>query len=228
MNDEAFAVPEAKGPTRLLRVDVHRRLREDILACRLAPGAEVTEPALAARFAVSKSPVRDALFRLEQEGLVSIMPRQGYRVTPISVKDAQEMFQLRAVLESACVELLARDGTPAALRALDRFRSFEANDYPRGFVAHNRAFHLTLAELTGNSRLRRAMSELIDQMQRVVTVSLQTIPEREPHELVAQHGAIIDAVQAGKGRTAARLVRLHISKAEKRVARALRRSQVVT
>jgi DNA-binding GntR family transcriptional regulator len=222
------AQPKASpGAPRLLRVDVHERLREEILTCRLPPGSELTEAELAARFGMSKSPVRDALFRLEQEGLVVTLPRQGYRVTPVSIRDALEMFQLRAILESACVEAAA-GAPPERLRGLDRFRRFDPSRWPLGFAAYNAAFHRELAELSGNSRLRRAVNDLIDQMQRVVTLGLATIQGHDPRHLVAQHAGIIDAVQARKGRTAARLVRRHVAEAEKRVARALARMQIVT
>ena len=76
-----------RAPRRLLRVDIHEKLREEILACRLSPGADLREQELASRFQVSKSPVRDALLRLEREQLVTIAPRQGYRVAPISLSD---------------------------------------------------------------------------------------------------------------------------------------------
>ncbi len=217
------------GPTRprLLRVDVYQRLRDEILTCRLPPGTEITEAELAARFRVSKSPVRDALFRLEQEGLVIIMPRQGYRVTPVSIRDAREMFELRGVLESACVEAAAR-AEPERLRDLDRFRRFDPARWPLGFASYNAAFHRELALLSGNSRLRRAVNELIDQMQRVVTIGLGAVRGHDPRALVQQHCAIIDAVQAGEGRRAARLVRRHVAEGDRRAARALRRMQVVT
>lgn len=216
------------GARRLLRVDVYERLRAEILTCHLAPGSEITEAELAARFAVSKSPVRDALFRLAQEGLVVIRPRQGYRVTPVSIRDAREMLQLRGVLESACVEVAAAAAPPEQLRALDRFRRFERTRYPLGFAEYNTAFHRELAHLSGNARLERAVNDVIDQMQRVVTLGLATIKDHDPRGLVREHGAIIDALQERQPRRAARLVRRHVTGAEKRIARALARMQVVT
>src|SRR5256885_15617151 len=87
----------------LLRTDIYRKLREEILACELPPGADLREQSLAARFSVSKSPVRDALLRLERERLVTISPRQGYRVAPVSVVDARDLFRLRSALETASV-----------------------------------------------------------------------------------------------------------------------------
>src|SRR5215470_13389719 len=80
-------------------------------------------PKFAERFAVSRSPVRDALLRLEAEGLVVISPRKGYRAAPISIADARDLFELRAVLEPVCAASVASEASEEALRRLDRFRS---------------------------------------------------------------------------------------------------------
>ena len=69
----------------LLRDNVYESLRSDILTCRLAPGDDMREQELAERYAVSRQPVREALLRLEREHLVTVQPRQGYRVNPISL-----------------------------------------------------------------------------------------------------------------------------------------------
>ena len=80
------------GGTRLLRETIYDALRADILKLKLPPGTEIREAELASRFEVSKSPVRDALMRLERESLVITTPRQGYRVAPVSLADVQDMF----------------------------------------------------------------------------------------------------------------------------------------
>ena len=87
----------------LLRDNVYESLRSDILACRLAPGDDMREQDLAERYAVSRQPVREALLRLEREHLVTVQPRQGYRVNPISLSDARDLLRFRLALEPACV-----------------------------------------------------------------------------------------------------------------------------
>ena len=87
----------------LLRENVYERLRADILSCRLAPGDDMREQELAERYAVSRQPVREALLRLEREHLVTVQPRQGYRVNPISLSDARDLLRFRLALEPACV-----------------------------------------------------------------------------------------------------------------------------
>jgi GntR family transcriptional regulator, rspAB operon transcriptional repressor len=211
----------------LLRIDIYRKLREEILACELPPGADLREQSLAARFSVSKSPVRDALLRLERERLVTIAPRQGYRVAPISVADARDLFRLRAVLETASVADGARAASDEDLAALDRFRSFRERDHEGGFLGYNREFHCSLARLSGNERMATAACELIEQMHRLIRVSVDNAERRKPNVLVLEHARVIDALQMRDGRRAASLLRRHIEAAERRVARALERSAVV-
>lgn len=216
----------APGAARLLRHDVFRELRQDILACRLTPGAELREAELAERFAVSKSPVRDALSRLVQEGLVQVMPRQGYRVAPITLQDVSDMCDYRAVLESACAR--AASAAPAeALRALDRFRVFDPAAHPEGFLGYNRDFHAEIARLAGNARLAHAVQGQMEQMDRVITLSLDALRQRDPARVVLQHGEIIDALQRGDARRAGTLVTRHIAEARKRVCAALARLAVL-
>ena len=82
---------------------LRKNLRSDILMCRLAPGDDMREQELAERYAVSRQPVREALLRLEREHLVTVQPRQGYRVNPISLADAHDLLRFRFALEPACV-----------------------------------------------------------------------------------------------------------------------------
>ncbi len=215
------------GRPTLLRDQVYRRLREEILSCRLRPGQEMREQDLAARFAVSKSPVHDALARLEREGLVTVLPRQGYRVAPVSLADARDIFRFRALLEAAAVTEAARTASDEELRGLARFRRFSARAFPGGFVAYNRAFHGALADLSRNRRLAAAARDMIEQMDRLVQVSLSMMEARDPSRLAREHAAIVDALRARDGKRAARLVRAHIADAERRVAAALDRFVVV-
>lgn len=211
----------------LLRIDIYRKLREEILACELPPGADLREQSLAARFSVSKSPVRDALLRLEREHLVTIAPRQGYRVAPISLSDARDLLRLRAVLECASVAEGAREASEQDLAALDRFRAFRASQWLEGFAGYNREFHCALARLSGNQRMAAATCELIDQSHRLVQVSVEAVQTRAAPGLVSEHGAIIDALQERDGRRAAALLRTHVGAAERRVADALSRAAIV-
>jgi GntR family transcriptional regulator, rspAB operon transcriptional repressor len=219
------APPLANGG-RLLRETVYEQLRADVISCRLAPGAEIREAELAARFDMSKSPVRDALMRLEREGLVISLPRQGYRVAPVSLGDVLDMFHLRAALERACIERIVNRATDDELKTLDAFRHFVAADWEGGFIAFNRAFHRRIAELGGNARMRDQLNDLIDQLERAVQVSVASIRQGDPQVLVNEHAEIIDALQARALKRAQRLAERHIAQAGRRVSSAISRSLI--
>lgn len=214
------------GPQRLSDT-IYAALREAVLTCRLWPGSELREQGLAQEFAVSKSPVREALARLERDGLVAVTPRRGYRVTPVSLVDARDLLGLRQVLEPACAAAAARAGGAEALAALDAFRDGPADPSPHRFVVYNRAFHCALADACDNRRLALATRRAVEEHDRLVLISIGGLRARDPSALVAEHAGIVDAVQARDGRRAARLVRGHLAAAEKRIIGALERAAVV-
>src|ERR1700754_3432781 len=117
MSDDA-----QRSVSQSLSQNVYHALKRDILECKLLPNSDLREQLLAQRFVVSKSPVREALLRLEQERLVTVAPRQGYRVAPLSLEDAREMFELRKVLEAACAEAATAGASAETLAGLDGYR----------------------------------------------------------------------------------------------------------
>jgi GntR family transcriptional regulator, rspAB operon transcriptional repressor len=216
----------------LMRADIYTILRREILSCAIPPGAEIRDAEFAERFSVSRSPVRDALLRLEAEGLVLINPRKGYRAAPISIADARDLFAFRAILEPACAASVAEEASDTALADLDRFRSMEVTEQDganaaAAFVRYNREFHLAIAGLCGNRRLRETTIDLIEQFDRFVTVSISSESDLRHVALIAEHCEIIDALQARDGKRAGRILARHAGRARKRVLAALARSPIV-
>jgi DNA-binding GntR family transcriptional regulator len=209
----------------LLRDNVYESLRADILSCRLAPGEDVREHDLAERYAVSRQPVREALLRLEREHLVTVTPRQGYRVNPISLSDARDLLRFRLALEPACVAEAIEHASEKTLGVLDRFRSFSGDR--EAFITYNRAFHSTLAHASGNRRMAGALCDLIGQADRLVRVSLANVRDHDPTQLVAEHGELIEAMQRRDRRRALHLIKAHIQQTERRVLPALKRNAVI-
>ena len=208
----------------LLRNGIYDAVRADILACRLAPGNEMREQDIATRYKVSRAPVRDALLRLQQESLVTVVPRQGSRVNPVSIGDARNLFQLRLLLEPACAAEATCSASPEMLQKLDTFRTLDPDV---DFIAYNQAFHRAIADASGNRRMAAVTSDIIDQSERLVRVSIARMKGRDPTQLVAEHANLIDAIQHRNARIASRLLRDHIVKAEKRVMFALAQSAVI-
>ena len=216
-------MPEQKS--QLLRDNIYVSLRDDILMCRLAPGHDMREQELADRYAVSRQPVREALLRLEREHLVTVLPRQGYRVNPISVRDARDLLRFRLALEPACVGEAIDGASDEVLAALDDFRAFDAGR--EGFIVYNRRFHSALAQASGNRRMAPVLCDVIDQCDRLVRVSVSSIKGNDPARLVAEHAALIDAMQRRDRRAALRIIKTHIQQTEARVLPALRRNAIV-
>src|SRR5262249_52612318 len=177
------------------------------------------------RYAVSRQPVREALLRLAREHLVTVQPRQGYRVNPISLSDARDLLRFRLALEPACVAEAIEHASDKTLKALDAFRRF-SGDHEK-FIAYNRAFHSALAHASGNRRMAAALCDVIGQAARLVRVSVANLRGHDPKKLVAEHVALIEAMQKRDSRGAARIIRAHIAATEKRVLPALKRNAVI-
>jgi DNA-binding GntR family transcriptional regulator len=209
----------------LLRDNVYDSLRADILMCRIAPGDDMREQDLAERYAVSRQPVREALLRLEREHLVTVQPRQGYRVNPISLADARDLIRFRLALEPACVAEAIEHADQAVLGRLDEFRRFAGNH--EDFISYNRGFHCALAEASGNRRMAAATRDLIEQADRLVRVSVANLRGHDPAQLVGEHVDLIDAMQRRDARGASRIIKAHIQKTEKRILPALARHAVI-
>jgi len=212
----------------LMRDGVYDRIRADILACVLTPGAIIQEKELAARYEVSKSPVRDALLRLQEQGLIEVMPRKGYRVRPISLADAKDLYETRILLEKACIKRAIEEAADEDLAVLDQFRSVEENGGLAEWVTYNRDFHRTVAHLSGNARLTKMAQEVIDQFDRLTFVGVSTAPSGASSEkLVKEHCDIIDAIQSRDKTKASRLINAHVMKSQKRLFAVLENPPIV-
>lgn len=210
----------------LVRNKVFEQVRREILSCTLMPGEELRENELAKRYGVSKSPVRDAMQKLEFEGLIEIEPRRGHRVKPISVADAEDILDLRVILETGAVRRIAERASDTALADLDRFRTAEMT-IP-GFTAYNREFHKHLSRLSGNHRLAEETQRVMEMYDRLCMVSLSNKRGEDSFaEPLADHRAIIDALQARDGTKAAKLLTRHVTRSRGSIMRGLQGRPVV-
>lgn len=145
-------------------------LRREILTCQIVPGQELSEQEIAKRLAMSKTPVREALARLNIEGFVEIYPRRGYRVAPVTVKDMIDLFALRAVIEGAAAAMAVRNMMESDFEALERLAaaSYVVDEAKTvdAFVEANRAFHSAIAFGSGNPRVHRLVTGLLIEAER--------------------------------------------------------------
>ena len=204
------------------RNGVYARLRDEILRCSLAPGSRVNEQALAKRYLVSKSPVRDALLRLQEQHLVEVLPRKGYRVLPISASDAAELYQMRLLYEPACIAGVIERASDAEIAELEAFRKAPKRQSLAAWVAYNREFHVAIARLCGNSRLARAAIGVIEQFDRLTYVGVRgTGRTAGLRGFVDEHAKIIEAMKRRDKRLAQALVRRHVESSRRRTQEAI-------
>ncbi|SAI40763.1 GntR family transcriptional regulator [Bordetella ansorpii] len=193
--------------------DAYVRIRRDVLSCRLPPGAFVTEPELMARYGIRKTSCRIALTRLAQEGFVRSRPRKGYQVSPILLRDVEEVFTLRVQLEPLAARLAAGRADIAKLRELEaacrvQHPVLQLTDQIGVFMDANKAFHLAVAEASGNARLHRTLGQLMDEMSRLVALGFGV--QKTKPEIKHDHNALIEALAEGDGKRAETIARRHI------------------
>jgi DNA-binding GntR family transcriptional regulator len=147
-----------------LHEEVAARLRTMVFERQLAPGAWIDELALATDWHISRTPLREALKVLAAEGLVTLVPRQGCRVTELSEDDADELFPVMALLEGRCAYEAVRKATPADLKALRRLHDvLEKHAAARnieGYYRANHEFHTRVQAIAANRWLDRATNDL--------------------------------------------------------------------
>ena len=196
--------------TRTLAEQIAARVRDDVLSGQLPAGRRLSQEALAAQYAVSRVPVRDALRMLHADGLISTHPRFGTRVAPLSVPDLEELYEMRLALEP----LLSRLATPhmRAIDAEEMARQLDAmaassHDSRAWFIAHA-AFHRALNERSGRERMCTLVDNLRAQTERYVRV--YQMLEWPATELQREHELVLAAVRRGDPDEVAAVVSEHL------------------
>ena len=186
-------------------------LRELILDGTLGVGLQLRQEDLARRFGVSRIPVREALGRLQAEGLVEHFANRGSIVAGRSVHELVEMLDIRIALETRALKLAVPQLTPADMRmARDVMRRYDAAESPREWTELNLEFHLTLYRPCGRPRLVKMIEELV----RGVSVHLRqhishTVGRKQPQ---AEHKDILRACMEHDAERAVRLTEQHIER----------------
>jgi DNA-binding GntR family transcriptional regulator len=200
----------ARARPRSKKDRLYRSLRREILTLALAPGRLLVEGELARRFRTSKTPVREALACLEQDGLVATLPRRGYLVTPVTIRDVHELFEVRAALEGAAAELAAARITADELGRLEGLLTpppAGGRRAGRRDLDRNREFHLIIARASRNERLARLVERTLGEMTRLIALGYET----------GQHAEIVAALRRGDGPRARATVTDHIRQTQDRV-----------
>lgn len=210
-----------------LRDVVFQTLRNAILKGEIQPGERLMEIQLAQRLGVSRTPVREAIRKLELEGLAIMIPRRGAIVADITVQDLKDVLELRAALEEMAVQKACDSITDEQMAKLEetsrQFKSSLAGTDLVRCVEADMAFHEVLYEAAGNKRLQQMLLNLREQMYRY---RLEYMKDRNMHRLLAEeHDTIYRAIQSKDKEKAGNAMRVHIENQRDGILRSLVHSQ---
>jgi len=210
-----------------LREMVFESLREAIILGRLRPGERLMEIQMAEEMGVSRTPVREAIRKLELEGFVAMVPRKGAYVADISVKDIVDVFEIRAALEALAAGLAAERITADEMELLERslvqISKSSTGDNINAIVAVDINFHDIIYQASRNQRLVQIITHLKEQIHRFRMTSLSQ-PGRTKVAL-DEHKIIVEAISDRNIELAQQLAREHIENAEQSLLNVLREEE---
>jgi DNA-binding GntR family transcriptional regulator len=194
----------------------YEQIRRRILDNAWPPGHRALEQEVALALGMSRTPVREAMMRLQQEGLVEVIPRHGMRVLPVSPNDMREIYQILTALECMAAELLARrkpgdkelKPLVEASKAMDK--ALKADDLDAWAAADER-FHAHLVELAGNRQLQATVLNYWDRAHRARMFTLRLRPK--PVNSTREHMLMVERLRAGDADGAAQVTRAHRARA---------------
>ncbi|SPT79349.1 GntR family transcriptional regulator [Niallia circulans] len=191
-------------------------VRHAIRELTLAPGVMLLERELANVLDMSRTPIREALVRLQTEGLLTLVPRRGFAIAPIDKKDLAEIYEVAEVLDGLACEAAAKKVTSQDINTLNQLLEEQINAISNSDVFTwaelDDQFHKYIAEIVGNRRLLQTIQSTEDHLYRA---RLYTVDKRPiPHQSVLEHRGIIISMQIGDALAARTLMQSHRKRAK--------------
>lgn len=172
---------------------IYQKIRDEIITGKRSPGERLSIEELKNQFGTSVTPVRDALQMLSQEDLVTIKPRSGYYITRVTLKQLNDILELRTILELAAVERAAENITDEQIEELEHIHAGYTDDrdetYSR-YTDENKRFHCLIAKASGNIELTRQLEQIHDRLVRYMLVV------RPGEYMVEMHSRLIEKLKA--------------------------------
>jgi DNA-binding GntR family transcriptional regulator len=192
---------------------IYQQLKDDIFEFRLLPGDRFSESEVAERVQASRTPVRQALYRLEREGYLQVYFRSGWQVRAFDFQYFEELYDLRIVLESAAVARLEQmdfDAHPVIAELTRTWRVTEAERLQEGarVSALDERFHCALVEAAGNREMARVHFEITEKIRIIRRLDFTQAPRIDA--TYAEHGQILEAILQRRTEQAQHLLKNHI------------------
>jgi DNA-binding GntR family transcriptional regulator len=194
-------------------------IKKDILTCALDPGSRIAQPELVKRYDFGITPIREALKRLEHEGFIQSIPRYGYLISPVTIKDVEDLYDLRLVLESSSVQKAIASASDTQLEQLLEQANFtyvfKDRDSYLQFLDQNIAFHTAIARAAGNQRMAEIVGGILGEMTRIFNLGLDL--RDSAAEMRAEHIALVKAMLERNAGLAVQLIEAQITSSRVRV-----------
>jgi len=194
-------------------------IRRMIVQLQLPPGAVVREDTLSSELGIGRTPIREALQRLARDEFVTVLPRRGMLVTPIDVADLTVLYETRALLEPYAARLACQRGRSGHWVAMAEALAGRNGAGPAALLDVDRACHEIIWDAAGNRFLASTLDALYAQSDRLWHLYLAGVADTS--EAVGEHNAILTAMRAGDGESAAALVEAHVRAFDRQVRRAV-------
>ena len=207
-----------------LRDVVFNTLRQAILTGELKPGERLMEIHLANKLGVSRTPIREAIRKLELEGLVTMIPRRGAEVAQITEKSMSDVLEVRRAVDALCVELacerISEEELEALKAACDNFEEAVNSGDVKKIAQADVALHDIIVRATGNQRLVQLVNTLSEQMYRYRFEYIKDVSQHR--SLVEEHRVIYENILKKDKETASEAAKLHIDNQEKTIIKQIR------
>lgn len=204
--------PARKAQIKLLKEQAYEIIKEGIITSYYKPGDELREANLSEEMGMSKTPIREALIQLENEGFVEIRPFRGAVVTDISIEDVVKLYEFRQIIETHAAKVAARSCEPSNIEYLKEQikimkEALEKDNVNKYHVAHNN-FHYFLISKLENKWINKALANMEDFAKRVRV----KIIKYEPINFVDDYELVIEALEQKDGEKASNLIKEHLNK----------------
>lgn len=195
------------------------KIKRDILTCELEAGAQIVQSQLVERYQMGITPIREALKRIEQEGYLQSIPRYGYVISPITIADVQNIYELRLILEKPSVQLAITRASDSTLEKIRESADFTYHYRDREsylkFLSMNTAFHVSIAQASENKKLADMIARTLDEMTRIFNLGLDLRDSGD--EMRREHILLANALLKRDAELAEQILHDQITRSQERV-----------
>lgn len=192
---------------------VYAKLKQDVATCVLAPGTSISEADICKRYQAGRTPVREACRRLADDGMVQIIPFRGYIITPLTIEEYRNLYEVQTILDPMIAALAAERASEEQIKKIEHWASYEYHPRQKNsyytFLEWNRQFHIAIAEATGNLAMVEIVSNIQARLMRYFYLVI--VMDSYGQQLVTEHHGIVRAIRAGDPHAARERAAEHVS-----------------